>query len=81
MPVQGKGKQQWDVKNGKVVMVIPAEAAKSEEVPVARLDRMIERATRQKERAAETLAEAQTALDEATTFETGLKDLRAQLPE
>lgn len=81
MPVKGKGKQQWDVKNGKVVLVTPAEAATSEEIPVGRLDRVIVRAGRQKERAEATLAEAQTAYDEAAKYEADLKALRAQVPD
>jgi hypothetical protein len=80
-PVKGKGKQQWDVKNGKVVLVTPAEVEKSEEVPVAQLDRVIERAERKKERAEAALAEAQATLDEATAYEEGLKALRASVPE
>lgn len=74
------GNQKWEVKNGKAMLVTPAVAAKSEEVPVARLDRQIERVGQRKARAAETLAAAQKEYDELVSYETELKALRAKIP-
>lgn len=74
-----RGPQKWDVKNGKVVMVTPAVEAKSEEIPVERLDRQIERIGHRKERAQEALTAAQAEYDELVKFETELKALRAKV--
>lgn len=74
------GPQKWDVKNGKPVLVTPAVAAQSEEVPVERLDRQIERIGQRKARAAEALAAAQAELDEITKYEAELKAVRAKIP-
>ena len=80
MPVKNKRGKEWDVKAGKLVLETPAVAKKSEELPVARLDREITRAERQKEQAQAQLTQAQTEFDEASTYEAELKALRAQIP-
>jgi hypothetical protein len=74
-----KGNQKWEVKNGKPMLVTPAVAAKSEEVPVERLDRQIQRIGSRKERAAEALAAAQAEYDELVAFEAELTALREQV--
>jgi hypothetical protein len=80
MPAGLRGNQRWEIKNGKPVITTPAVAAQSEEIPVARLDRQIERISRRKEQAAESLAVAQKEFDDLEAFETELKALRAQIP-
>lgn len=75
----GMRAQKWDVKNGKPVIVTPAVAAKSEEVPVERLDRQIERIGQRKARAAEAVAAAQAELTEIEAYEAELKAVRAKL--
>jgi len=74
-----RGNQKWDVKNGKAVLVTPAVAAKSEEVPVQRLDRQIERVGQQKARAAEALAAMQAQFNELEAYEAELVALRAKI--
>jgi hypothetical protein len=78
MPANKRG-QNWKVKDGKVMLEVPAVAAKSEEVPVTRLDRELERTTKRKARATEQLAEAQKALDDLTAYESELQALRDQI--
>lgn len=75
-----RGNQKWDIKNGKPVLVTPAVAAKSEEVPIERLDRQIERIGQRKERAGEALATAQKEYDDLVAYEAELKALRAKVP-
>jgi hypothetical protein len=75
-----RSNQKWELKNGKPVITTPAIAAKSEEIPVARLDRQIERIGQRKEQAAEMLAQAQKDFDDLEKFEAELKALRAQIP-
>lgn len=82
MPKKNK-KLEWDVVDGKAVRTvpaIPAVAAQSTEIPVPKLDQMLARATKQKERAEARLAEAQEIYDDALEGETTLAALRAQLP-
>lgn len=81
MPVKSnRGNKEWDVKNGKVSLNTPAVAATTEEVPVAQLDRAIERAERQKARAQADLDRAQAEFDKVDKYEADLKALRGQLP-
>jgi hypothetical protein len=74
-----RGNQKWDVKNGKPVLVTPAVAAKSEEVPVGRLDRQIERVGQRKERAKAALDQVQAEYDELVKYEAELKAVRAKI--
>jgi hypothetical protein len=74
-----RGNQKWDVKNGKPVLVTPAVAAKSEEVPVERLDRQIERVGQRKERAKVALDQVQAEYDELVKYEAELKAVRAKI--
>jgi hypothetical protein len=76
MSIKNKRGQEWDVKNGKAVLVTPAVEEASEEVPVARLNREIARATRRKEALQQALARAQAEYDEAAQYETELVAIR-----
>jgi chromosome segregation ATPase len=81
-PVKSKrSNQQWDVKDGKPVLVTPAVQAASETIPVKRLDREIERTAHRKEQAKAALDAAQTEYDELEKYEADLKALRAQVTE
>jgi len=74
-----KRKLEWNVVDGKVVRTVPAVKAQVVEVPTQRLNAILVRATRQKERAANRLKEAQEKFDDAVEEETKLTDLIAQV--
>lgn len=71
--------QKWDVKNGVAVLITPATQVQTQQVPSKRLDRMIERLGRQKERATTELAKMQARLDALTTEEAELVALRVRV--
>ena len=69
----------WKVVDGAVVIETPAVDATEVEVPVAQLDRMIERLGMRKARAAAALAQAQERYDSLLAEETSLVAVRAQV--
>lgn len=62
---------------GVPVIVTPAVEATTTEVPIKRLDRAIEKNTRELARAQETLVKAQEEVDQLTADGVELADLRA----
>jgi hypothetical protein len=77
-----QGRVEWDLDDdGHVIRVLPAVEQAVEQVPVARLDRALARATRRKTRAGEILAAAQMEYDAAVTYEAGLQALRDAVTE
>jgi hypothetical protein len=76
MPKMNKN---WELRDGKAVMITPAVEEKVTEVPKKHLERELAQTTRRKEAAAAEVAEAQAKLDELTAHESEIQALIDQM--
>jgi len=72
-------KQEWKIKDGKLVVETPAVAAVAQEMPVERLNQRIKQVQKRKEQAETRLARIQAEVDRWAEEETQLLALKDEL--